>query len=444
MLWSLNLSSNFVERIEGLSACKGLNTLLISKNKLGFGGIADLEQLADTNICSLDIQDNRISDPDVLPEVLARMPGLRVLYMKGNECAKKIVNYRKSTTVYCKDLRYLDDRPVFEDDRRQAEAFNRGGIEEQRAEMKRMREEKNDKAEKNRLAFQEMINDAKRIKKEKDGMRAEDKYTDETDPVESFERRAKRLQMAWQEENKDELKDDAKEHALKCLRQEKEGVKRAAAAKEGQDDDEPLIEEADDEQKATAESRDTAEEAADLGAADLGAGEKKDNRKLVYEDIWGDQAEPPDQPKRAVDNRKLVYDDIWGDAPSFGSAAPAPTPSGPPAALQPVAGEGVFMPWAEGAVGMDAMAPSPEVLEKRKAALRTKAAEITSKMADAEASSAPSWHSKYQEKMAKTQVRLEAAQHSTKSAIFAPPSRRVEPPTEPPVPMGDGELDEMD
>merc|ERR1719316_1925303 len=139
-------------------------------------------------VCSLDVQENRIDDPDVLPEVFARMSSLRVLYLKGNPAAKKVVNYRKSLTVYCKELRYLDDRPVFEDDRRTAEAFNRGGIEEQRAEQKRIREEKAEAHERNMRAFSEMIENSKREKKERDAMRAEDKYTDETDPVESFER----------------------------------------------------------------------------------------------------------------------------------------------------------------------------------------------------------------------------------------------------------------
>jgi len=441
-LWSINLSSNFIERIEGLSALKGLNTLMIAKNKLGFGGITDLEQLADTNIGTLDIQDNRIDDPDVLPEVLARMPGLRVLYMKGNTCAKKIVNYRKSTTVYCKDLRYLDDRPVFEDDRREAEAFNRGGIGEQRAEMKLIRDEKTDKADRNRRRFQEMIDDARRCRQEKDAMRAEDKYTDETDPVECLERRAQSASsstspsetdseedegVCLEAELKKLLKDDAKKDALKCIRQEKEGEEHASVAIEGQDNDEPFIRE-DDEQKATEESRDTVEESVDLGAG--GGAQKEDNRKLVPS-----EGKSPD---KAVDNRKLVYDDIWDGAPSFGSAAPAPRPPGPPTVSEPAAAEGVFMPWAEGAIGMDAMAPSQELIEKRKAALRAKAAETASGAACADAPSVPSWHSKYQEKM-QTQVRLEGTQ-STKSSIFAPPPRKAETLAT----NGDGELDEMD
>jgi len=361
--------------------------------------------------------------------------------MGGNPAAKKIVNYRKSITVYCKDLRYLDDRPVFEDDRRTAEAFNRGGLEEQRAEQKRIREEKSQKHDQNMRAFAEMIENSKREKGERDAMRKEDKYTDETDPVESWEQRCKRLQAQWKEDNKDDLKDEAKEYAEKCLAAEKEGREAPPMTS---NDIVGLVEEADQQQKATEESRDTATESGDTGAmeaADTGANE---------------QGAPPADEK-PVDNRKLVYDDIWDDvpAPSAPSASVAASPAGPPVTHTPGGGEGPFMPWAQGAVGMDAVQPSPEVLERRKAELRNKAGE----RADAETSDAskPSWHSKYMEQVTKTQARLEAAAPGNVPA-FQPPSRRAGPATsqeastdkpEPKVEdsspaQGAGELDEMD
>lgn len=42
---------------------------------------------------------------------------------KGNGVVKKIKHYRKRVINRYKSLTYLDDRPVFEDDRRRAEAF---------------------------------------------------------------------------------------------------------------------------------------------------------------------------------------------------------------------------------------------------------------------------------------------------------------------------------
>mmetsp|Transcript_39769 Transcript_39769/g.63202 ORF Transcript_39769/g.63202 Transcript_39769/m.63202 type:complete len:568 (+) Transcript_39769:80-1783(+) len=432
-LWSLNLSNNFIEKIEGLSACTRLNTLTIARNKIGFGGVEDLEHLVDcASISTIDLQDNRIEDPDVLPEVFARMKDLRVLYLKGNPAAKKIVNYRKSLTVYCKDLRYIDDRPVFEDDRRCAEAFNRGGIEAERAEKKLIKQEKSDAHDRNMRLFNEMIESSRREKKERDAMRQEDKFTDDTDPVESFERRSKRLLDKWKEDNKEQMKDDAKEYAEKCLKAEREGKALRAEEKENMDlntldgDEEAIEESVDDDDRVDVASKE---------------GDRLDSQKTAG---VGDANSNRQDPEKKLDNRKLVYEDIWDDVPSVTSSAPSKTSSAPP---KTTGNDEVFLPWAEGALGMDAVPPSQPALEQRKAALRSKAAE--SAETDPDESTKPSWHSKYLEKVAETQSKLQACRSQ-----FTPPAR-VELPSEPNVSAevgsavdcstGEaGELDEMD
>lgn len=81
---------------------------------------------------------------------------------------KRIPAYRKTVIAKIKTLNYLDDRPVFEEDRRRAEAYAEGGIEAERAMMKKIRKEKDDKHWANHDAFRAMISKARQDKKDKD------------------------------------------------------------------------------------------------------------------------------------------------------------------------------------------------------------------------------------------------------------------------------------
>ena len=96
------------------------------------------------------------------------MPNLKVLYLQNNGVIGKIRNYRKTVISKLPNLKYLDDRPVFDDDRRNAEAFARGGMEEERAERARIAEEKKARDDYNRLSFKEMIARARAEKAAKD------------------------------------------------------------------------------------------------------------------------------------------------------------------------------------------------------------------------------------------------------------------------------------
>jgi dynein assembly factor 1, axonemal len=102
------------------------------------------------------------------------MPKLKVLYMQNNEVAKGklIPSYRKTTISKIKTLTYLDDRPVFEEDRRHAEAYTRGGIEEERAERELIRKERDEKHERQHTAFKEMMRKAREEKRAADEAKA--------------------------------------------------------------------------------------------------------------------------------------------------------------------------------------------------------------------------------------------------------------------------------
>ncbi|PBC29261.1 Leucine-rich repeat-containing protein [Apis cerana cerana] len=132
---TLNLSYNTIRRIENLDSLKFLNTLNLSHNYLQSTGDIEHLRLLDS-LSVLDISHNRI-DTDEVVNILGDMKELRVVSLMGNPILKAIKLYRKTMILKCKNLKYLDDRPVFPRDRACAEAWMRGGPEEEAAERKR-------------------------------------------------------------------------------------------------------------------------------------------------------------------------------------------------------------------------------------------------------------------------------------------------------------------
>ena len=55
--------------------------------------------------------------------MLKQLPDLRCLYLKGNPVVTKIRHYRKVVIAAIPTLTYLDDRPIFDNERRCAEAW---------------------------------------------------------------------------------------------------------------------------------------------------------------------------------------------------------------------------------------------------------------------------------------------------------------------------------
>lgn len=69
------------------------------------------------------------------------MKNLKVLYLQNNPICKKISHYWKVLIYWLKQLKYLDDRPVFDEEWRFAVAFCTGGVEEERKERAQYKRE---------------------------------------------------------------------------------------------------------------------------------------------------------------------------------------------------------------------------------------------------------------------------------------------------------------
>ncbi|CAF0745867.1 unnamed protein product [Rotaria sordida] len=129
---TINLSNNYISKIENLSALPRLNSLYLSHNKLET--VEDIEHLKECKSLSVvELSHNLIEDPDAV-EVFSQMQSIRVINLMGNPLLKNVKDYRRTMTLGCVNLTYLDDRPIFPRDRACANAWARGGREAEREE----------------------------------------------------------------------------------------------------------------------------------------------------------------------------------------------------------------------------------------------------------------------------------------------------------------------
>lgn len=171
---SINLSKNYIKKVENIKNNQKLTNINLANNMLT--DYESLEALLDVgSLQTIDVQSNKINDSKVV-DLFAQFEDLRVLYLQGNPVVKNIPYYRKTIISKCKMLKYLDDRPVFEDERRRvnawAVAFDKGGLDEansaEREEIKNIRREKDEADARNMAAFEQMMREGLEIKRQRE------------------------------------------------------------------------------------------------------------------------------------------------------------------------------------------------------------------------------------------------------------------------------------
>lgn len=214
---TLNLSDNYIEDLgQGLEAQKdSLSSLQIKNNKIAtVESLSILPQMQ--KLSCVDLQGNKLTDGDRLLELLGSMPNLRTLYLTGNPCVRTIPHYRKKVISSIKHLCHLDDKPVFADERRLVTAWTEGGIEAERAEKKKMKEEEEAAHQKKMEAFRRFMKGDEITESESDS--CSDKTLGESDD-----------EMVDDSKNATEARDDS-EKIEEPMVEKKEAVDKMKAA----------------------------------------------------------------------------------------------------------------------------------------------------------------------------------------------------------------------
>ena len=159
LLENLDLSQNDICTVENLACLPRLRTLNLSGNKIR--SRANVENLAACpSLTSLDLATNRIDDVEAV-EVLKPLSNLSLLRLVGNPVVSSIKHYRKVLLAAMPGLKYLDESPVFDKDRRLAVAFVSGGVKAEREERDLVRQEEAETRERHRRNFDLMVANAK-------------------------------------------------------------------------------------------------------------------------------------------------------------------------------------------------------------------------------------------------------------------------------------------
>jgi dynein assembly factor 1 len=159
LLETLNVAFNFVSDLSGLANFPNLQRFYAAHNDIDDAQLRHLALVP--NLAALDLSKNKLSDPEALLEVLLKLPNLTSLQLSGNDAVRNVKNYRKRLICALPQLCHLDDTPIFENERRAAEAWGRGGREAEKAEYAKIRAEEQTRRDEQRNFFNRFVTSAK-------------------------------------------------------------------------------------------------------------------------------------------------------------------------------------------------------------------------------------------------------------------------------------------
>jgi len=94
------------------------------------------------SLSTLKLNRNKLTDAKEVIDVLKQLPNLKTLYLKGNPFVRKLKDYRKEIIHACPSLEFLDDRPVYDWEKKFVSAWKIGGKEGLEKERERHNKEK--------------------------------------------------------------------------------------------------------------------------------------------------------------------------------------------------------------------------------------------------------------------------------------------------------------
>ncbi|CBH12089.1 hypothetical protein, conserved [Trypanosoma brucei gambiense DAL972] len=136
--------------------CSSLRTLNLACNYLTAANDI-IQLLCYKNLSVLDLSNNQLADGEAVLLVLERVYRLRALKLSGNPLVRTIPRYRKTVLARCSKLFHLDDRPVFDGERRLVTAWARGGDEAEKKELLLMKQEERDQHMRRLREFRETL-----------------------------------------------------------------------------------------------------------------------------------------------------------------------------------------------------------------------------------------------------------------------------------------------